>query len=96
VKERFVRLDKSRTLPGSGLGLALVDAVADLHRAEFVMRDGIKPCAVAGTGVSWGTKEVAGGGGATLCWPSSPSLCDRTSAMSCARREISLPTSFSV
>jgi len=41
VKERFVRLDKSRTLPGSGLGLALVDAVADLHRAEFVMRDGI-------------------------------------------------------
>jgi signal transduction histidine kinase len=40
VKERFVRLDKSRTLPGSGLGLALVDAVADLHRAEFVMDDG--------------------------------------------------------
>jgi signal transduction histidine kinase len=42
VKERFVRLDKSRTLPGSGLGLALVDAVADLHRAEFVMEDGFK------------------------------------------------------
>lgn len=40
VKERFVRLDKSRTLPGSGLGLALVDAVADLHRAEFIMDDG--------------------------------------------------------
>lgn len=40
VKERFVRLDKSRTLPGSGLGLALVDAVADLHQAEFVMYDG--------------------------------------------------------
>ena len=40
VKERFVRLDKSRTLPGSGLGLALVDAVADLHRAEFKMDDG--------------------------------------------------------
>jgi signal transduction histidine kinase len=40
VKERFVRLDKSRTLPGSGLGLALVDAVADLHRADFVMDDG--------------------------------------------------------
>lgn len=40
VKERFVRLDKSRTLPGSGLGLALVDAVADLHRAEFNMSDG--------------------------------------------------------
>ncbi len=40
VKERFVRLDKSRTAPGSGLGLALVDAVADLHRAEFVLADG--------------------------------------------------------
>ena len=41
VKERFVRLDKSRTLPGSGLGLALVDAVADLHRAEFIMSPGL-------------------------------------------------------
>jgi len=41
VKERFVRLDKSRTLPGSGLGLALVDAVADLHRAEFTMDTGL-------------------------------------------------------
>lgn len=39
VKERFVRLDKSRSLPGSGLGLALVDAVAELHDAEFVMSD---------------------------------------------------------
>ena len=35
-----MRLDKSRTLPGSGLGLALVEAVADLHRAEFIMEDG--------------------------------------------------------
>ena len=41
VKERFVRLDKSRTLPGSGLGLTLVEAVADLHRAEFSMSDGM-------------------------------------------------------
>lgn len=39
VKERFVRLDKSRSLPGSGLGLSLVEAVADLHRGEFVMSD---------------------------------------------------------
>jgi len=42
VKERFVRLDKSRTEPGSGLGLALVDAIADLHRAEFMMGDGFQ------------------------------------------------------
>lgn len=41
VKERFVRLDKSRTLPGSGLGLALVDAVAELHQAQFNMDDGL-------------------------------------------------------
>ncbi|MGB3457028.1 MAG: HAMP domain-containing sensor histidine kinase [Litorimonas sp.] len=41
VRERFVRLDRSRTLPGSGLGLALVDAVADLHQAELIMDDGL-------------------------------------------------------
>ena len=40
VKERFVRLEKSRTEPGSGLGLALVDAIADLHRAKFDLTDG--------------------------------------------------------
>ena len=40
VKERFVRLEKSRTAPGSGLGLALVDAVAELHRAQFELTDG--------------------------------------------------------
>lgn len=31
VKDRFVRLDEARTQTGSGLGLALVDAVAGLH-----------------------------------------------------------------
>ncbi|MEL7231870.1 MAG: HAMP domain-containing sensor histidine kinase, partial [Pseudomonadota bacterium] len=31
VKDRFVRLDDARTQAGSGLGLALVDAVAELH-----------------------------------------------------------------
>ncbi len=40
VKERFVRLEKSRTEPGSGLGLALVDAVAELHQAKFEISDG--------------------------------------------------------
>ena len=40
VKERFVRLDVSRSEPGSGLGLALVDAIADLHRASFRFEDG--------------------------------------------------------
>ncbi len=42
VKERFVRLDVSRSEPGSGLGLALVDAIADLHRATFALEEGRK------------------------------------------------------
>lgn len=37
VKERFVRLDDARTQPGSGLGLALVDAVAELHKGAFAL-----------------------------------------------------------
>ena len=39
VLERFVRLEKSRTEPGSGLGLALVAAVARLHRGELRLED---------------------------------------------------------
>jgi signal transduction histidine kinase len=39
VVERFVRLEKSRTEPGSGLGLSLVAAVASLHKGEFRIED---------------------------------------------------------
>lgn len=39
VLGRFVRLEKSRTTPGSGLGLALVKAVADLHGADLKLED---------------------------------------------------------
>jgi signal transduction histidine kinase len=39
VVERFVRLEKSRTMPGSGLGLSLVAAVARLHGGEFRIED---------------------------------------------------------
>ncbi len=39
VTERFVRLDASRTKPGSGLGLALVKAVASLHSGIFRLSD---------------------------------------------------------
>ncbi len=39
VTERFVRLEKSRTEPGSGLGLSLVSAVARLHKGEFRIED---------------------------------------------------------
>lgn len=37
--ERFVRLEASRTLPGSGLGLSLASAVAKLHGGELRLDD---------------------------------------------------------
>lgn len=39
VKERFVRLDESRTKPGNGLGLSLVEAIANFHDAKFQLDD---------------------------------------------------------
>ena len=39
VIERFVRLEKSRSEPGSGLGLSLVSAVARLHGGELTLED---------------------------------------------------------
>jgi len=39
VVERFVRLEKSRTIPGSGLGLSLASAVARLHGGELRLED---------------------------------------------------------
>jgi signal transduction histidine kinase len=39
VVQRFVRLEASRSKPGSGLGLTLVQAVADLHSAQFTLTD---------------------------------------------------------
>jgi len=39
VLERFVRLDSSRSKPGTGLGLSFVQAVADLHDAELTLAD---------------------------------------------------------
>ena len=37
--ERFVRLETSRTLAGSGLGLSLASAVARLHGGELALDD---------------------------------------------------------
>lgn len=39
VFERFYRVDASRAAPGSGLGLALVKAAADLHQARVELHD---------------------------------------------------------
>jgi signal transduction histidine kinase len=37
--ERFVRLDQSRSVPGSGLGLSLASAVARLHGGDLRLED---------------------------------------------------------
>ncbi len=39
VLRRLYRLERSRTTPGNGLGLALVHAVAGLHEAELDLGD---------------------------------------------------------
>ena len=39
VLERFVRLDASRSVPGTGLGLSLVAAIAALHQARLTLED---------------------------------------------------------
>jgi len=41
VKERFVRLDPGRTTGGSGLGLAMVVAVAEAHEGVLSLEDGL-------------------------------------------------------
>ncbi len=40
VLQRFVRLQPSRSIPGSGLGLSLVGAVAHLHQGSVTLEDG--------------------------------------------------------
>lgn len=42
IFERFVRLEESRSTPGSGLGLNLVAAIARAHGAELRLDDGLK------------------------------------------------------
>ena len=58
VKGRFVRLDKSRTADGSGLGLALVEAVAAFHDGTFTLADanpGLKATLILPIGTSEGS-----------------------------------------
>jgi signal transduction histidine kinase len=40
VTERFYRLDQARSLPGNGLGLAIVAAIAQLHGGQLRLEDG--------------------------------------------------------
>ncbi|MBW3098683.1 sensor histidine kinase [Pseudohoeflea coraliihabitans] len=39
VVKRFVRLDESRTKPGTGLGLSLIQAVAEMHDGHLELTD---------------------------------------------------------
>jgi signal transduction histidine kinase len=39
VLQRFFRLDMSRSEPGAGLGLSLVQAIASRHKAKLVLED---------------------------------------------------------
>jgi signal transduction histidine kinase len=47
VFDRFYRLDRSRTTKGSGLGLALVKAIATLHGLSLALKDNNPGLAVA-------------------------------------------------
>ena len=46
VSRRFYRLEQSRSAPGSGLGLALVAAVARLHGMELLISDAKPGCRI--------------------------------------------------
>ncbi|HEY8193854.1 MAG TPA: ATP-binding protein [Hyphomicrobium sp.] len=71
VLKRFVRLEASRTQPGTGLGLSLVAAVARLHHGEVRLEDnhpGLKvvlmlsgKCLVAAPNGGNGAPGIAGG-----------------------------------
>ena len=48
VVQRFQRMDSARTQPGSGLGLALVDSVADMHGGALILDDADGPADAPG------------------------------------------------
>jgi signal transduction histidine kinase len=39
VFQRLYRLERSRTSPGTGLGLSLVRAIAEIHEANVILED---------------------------------------------------------
>ena len=63
--DRFYRLERSRSTPGSGLGLALVAAIARLHGASISLAD-------AGPGLAVSVSFPAGSKPGTLGFPNVP------------------------
>ncbi len=47
VLRRYVRLDRARSTPGNGLGLSLVNAIAQLHHARLMIEDNAPGLAVS-------------------------------------------------
>jgi signal transduction histidine kinase len=73
VFKRFVRLDKSRTTAGSGLGLSLVAAIADLHDAAITLADAFP-------------KQSRPGLSVTLTFPAPPAATQTGAASRAATR----------
>jgi len=70
VLRRFVRLEASRSTPGTGLGLTLVKAIADLHNARLELGDNGGRPDRAGLRVSLTFAQAATGAGkASLAAP---------------------------
>ncbi len=61
VLDRFVRLDESRSEPGTGLGLSLVNAVARLHGGDLRLKN-MEPGLCAQIGLAHASNNGAGYG----------------------------------
>jgi len=65
VLTRFYRLDRSRNLPGAGLGMSLAAAIASLHRAQLDLLDnhpGLRICLTFPAHIDGGGSASPGAG----------------------------------
>jgi signal transduction histidine kinase len=73
VFQRFFRLDASRMTPGSGLGLSLVSAVAQLHDVRVTLSDNHPGLAVTLDFADLAKSQAAGSAGRTAAVAAQPS-----------------------